>query len=232
MAKATVNIIDKVTKISVGDSHSLAVTSNGDVYGWGLSTHSELGLDYNIDTFSTNKNDKNAITKCKVRLPVKITTLNPHHITKTYCGSHFSMFITDNNEVFSCGDNSKCQLGLEDKTDILIPLQIETLFTMKVEKISCGESHCLAMIKDEIKKTKTIWGWGSNLYGQLGLGNQIQNTMPRPIAFFMDYNAIVDDVKCGKNFSLVLLRRKDKESVNEKNIMIKYNDIIELFSHY
>ena len=230
--KLITDIIDKVTKISIGDSHSLAVTSNGDVYGWGLSTHSELGLDYNIDTFSTNKNDKNAITKCKVRLPVKITTLNPHHITKTYCGSHFSMFITENNEVFSCGDNSKCQLGLEDKTDILIPLQIDTLFTMKVEKISCGESHCLAMIKDEITKTKTIWGWGSNLYGQLGLGNQIQNTMPRPIAFFMDYNAIVDDVKCGKNFSLVLLRRKDKESVNEKNIMIKYNDIIELFSHY
>ena len=99
MAKATVNIIDKVTKISVGDSHSLAVTSNGDVYGWGLSTHSELGLDYNIDTFSTNKNDKKYVIPLSSAKEKHKTQKNDVDFTRIFDGEKLISVLNFNNMI-------------------------------------------------------------------------------------------------------------------------------------
>jgi len=33
-------------------------------------------------------------------------------------------------------------------------------------------------------KLQGVWSWGSNKFGQLGLGNQIKKSLPRPNNFF------------------------------------------------
>lgn len=39
--------LTNIIKISAGDSHMLAMTSNGDVYTWGLNNYGQLGQNSN-----------------------------------------------------------------------------------------------------------------------------------------------------------------------------------------
>ena len=227
-----------ITSLSCGNSHCLATDADGKVYGWGLSSHGELGLDFCKDTYIK---DQNCILKCHRKNPVRITTMNAYNVKKTVCGSNFSLFLTENDEVFACGLNNKMQLGIQKDNnsicnDITIPRSIDAFYGMKVHNISCGESHCLAIVSDNVSRMKMVWGWGSNLYGQIGIGNQISQAQPKPISFFMDYSGgVVKDIQCGKNFSIVLLAKKKNNENNEltdkdkDEMYMKYN-IFELFS--
>lgn len=229
---------NNIINLSCGSSHCLATDSDGKVYGWGLSSHGELGLDFCKDTYSKGQKE---ILKCHRKIPVKITTMNAYNVTKTVCGSHFSLFLTKDNEVFACGLNNKMQLGIQKNNtatcnDITIPMSVDAFYGMKVHNISCGESHCLAIVSDNLSRMKTVWGWGSNLFGQIGIGNQISQAQPKPISFFMDYSGgVVKDIQCGKNFSMVLLTKKKFKEDNglseiNKDEMCKNYNIFELFS--
>ena len=107
-----------------------------------------------------------------------------------------------------CGVNDLNQLGLEGGTktndhiykkddifdnkcfDVVKPTIVECFIKMKVRKISCGESHCLALVDDDISKIQTVWSWGSNRFGQLGQGVQLSKSLPKPINYLLGYNIV------------------------------------------
>lgn len=37
---------------------------------------------------------------------------------------------------------------------------------------------------------QTLWSWGSNRFGQLGLGNQIKTSFPKPLNFLLGQNVV------------------------------------------
>ena len=70
---------------------------------------------------------------------------------------------------------------------------------MPVQFIAAGEDHFLALTDDV---SDNLYSWGSNTYGQLGLGHKVDKKNPSPVVFpEMHYRAKITFASCGTNFS-------------------------------
>lgn len=43
---------------------------------------------------------------------------------------------------------------------------------------------------DDISKIQTVWSWGSNRFGQLGQGTQLNKSLPKPINYLLGFNVV------------------------------------------
>ena len=212
-----------IIRVSCGEAHSLVLTNEGKVYSWGFGSNGQLGLGFCEDSFEPGEGLKNSMRY----IPEKIEEINNENIVDIKCGKTFSMFINNKGELFACGVNDLNQLGIQEMPskehlfnkseemcyDFVYPIKVDYFLNMKVEKISCGEGHCLAVIKDILSNTETIWSWGNNKFGQLGQGTFIKKCLPRPINGLFEYNSYkFDEVACGGFHSLCLI--KHNEDIN------------------
>lgn len=62
-------------------------------------------------------------------------------------------------------------------SDVTVPSRVICFEGLKVNAVSCGENHSLALIGEE----RSVWAWGMYRNGQLGLGEVNQKMNPRPI---------------------------------------------------
>ena len=111
------------------------------------------------------------------------------------------MFLSSTNNLYACGINDLNQLGFKDIEpkqilynpliqceDYIYPSLLNCFNNKKVEKISCGEGHCLAIIKDLNNNNETIWSWGNNKFGQLGHGSIVKISLPKEVIYLTEYN--------------------------------------------
>ena len=209
--------------ISCGYKHFFAIDKNDIVFCWGENERGQLGLDVKINYVS---------------IP-KIIILD-HVIDKIFCGKDFSIFLTEKKEILVCGKNDEGELGIgkeayskftnnkNNNDDCIKPIQVDQFFNLEIIKVACGENNCVAMVKDSTTKIVNVWSWGGNKKGQLGLGNNIEKSRPKPVPALLEYiNHIPKDISCGKNHCLVLLERKDEIKTDDKKIIndliLKYN---------
>jgi alpha-tubulin suppressor-like RCC1 family protein len=95
---------------------------------------------------------------------------------------------------------------------------------MKVDLVSCGEGHCLAVVKDSTSMERYVWSWGNNKFGQLGMGNLVKNSLPKPISYLMEFsNRKIQEVACGGFHSVVLIcyRNGVEWITNDWDIIVK-----------
>ena len=221
-------ILNSIKEISCGAKYCFAISFNNDVYCWGENKNGQLGINYNynyneIDLInSNNMNNK----KNNILIPQKMENMDEIEIKNINCGKNFTFFQKKNNELFGCGDNTKEQLGISNnlntKNEVFIPIEIEQFSFLVVNKISCGEKHSIAIVKDNTSDLINIWGWGSNEFGQLGLGCQVSLSKPRPNHYlleFINHNPI--DISTGHNHTIILLQRKDFDEKNNDENLIK-----------
>jgi alpha-tubulin suppressor-like RCC1 family protein len=85
-----VNVID----IACGESHTCALTSDGDVYTWGSGQIGQLGHgDFHRQS-----------------LPIKVANIN-EKIVQVACGKKHTVALTSDGKVYSWGSNESGQLG-------------------------------------------------------------------------------------------------------------------------
>jgi len=84
-----------VVKIAAGDAHSLALTQNSEVYGWGYTNSGQLGLGVSQDNFDPSSSKYGL----QVMEPVLIDKLKSLKIVDIFAGSMYSLFMTDKKEV-------------------------------------------------------------------------------------------------------------------------------------
>ena len=204
-----------INKISSGEAHNLALSSDGKCYSWGFGSNGQLGLGFCEEFFVPGT----SMIKSRKLIPVQITNFDGENclIKDICCGKTFSMFINDKDELFSCGVNDLNQCGFDnDKieydyncNDIVVPLKLEIFTNMKVIKVACGESHVLAIILDTSNNQCNLWSWGSNKFGQLGIGLQNKKSLPKVINYFLNYrNCEIKDICCGAYHSFAILGNK------------------------
>ena len=129
--------LSDIKAIACGDYHSLVLTSNGNVFSFGLNEDGELGLGH-IRNMST---------------PTQIQLENPAKLIS--CGYFYSMIVDDNGDLYTCGLNSKGQLGLGDVRQRNIPTKVSNIENVCV--ISSGSfSTIVKTLNDE------IWIFGDN----------------------------------------------------------------------
>lgn len=86
-----------VIQVACGDAHSLGLTQNGEVYGWGYTNSGQLGLGVTQDNFQPG------VSKVGLQViePVLIEKLKPLKIVEIFAGSTFSLFMNEKKEVHS-----------------------------------------------------------------------------------------------------------------------------------
>jgi alpha-tubulin suppressor-like RCC1 family protein len=84
-------------------------------------------------------------------------------------GDNFALVLKSDGTVYAMGENFNGQLGIGNTTDQSSPQQVMIgpgVPLSNVISISCGDGASYA-----IRSDGTLWAWGHNGWGQLGLGN-------------------------------------------------------------
>ena len=224
---------DFIIKISCGEAHSMALSSKGDVYSWGYGSNGQLGLGFCEDSFEPGL----SANLSRKFTPQYIKYFQNEKIIDIQCGKTFTMFINDSKEIFGCGVNDLSQLGINEHFhkrknenicyDIVWPSRLDYLMNKKVQKLSCGEGHCLAIINYP-ENVCSVWSWGNNKFGQLGHGSWIDKSMPKPINYLLGFNNDkfqFEEISCGGFHSMCLVKYKEDLSWIEDDFKKIVNSI-------
>ncbi|OMJ72674.1 hypothetical protein SteCoe_28807 [Stentor coeruleus] len=171
----------KIIKIACGKNHMLGINNDEKVLSWGANTCGQLGN----GTFSKFEN-----------YPCILKSLENENIVQIAAGSTHSMVLTTKGIVYSFGSSENGKLGLGPlKSTVLynIPSEIEKL--TKINHISCGESHSLA-----IKEDHTIYIWGHGWKGQLGCGQKDSFYEPMALLSTTEWK----HAACGSNHTVAI----------------------------
>ncbi|XP_043461516.1 RCC1 and BTB domain-containing protein 1-like isoform X1 [Leptopilina heterotoma] len=147
-----------IVSIACGSHHSLALTNEGEVFAWGQNNCGQVGSGMNSNQGAPRK--VNSI-------------LSEKKVISITCGQTSSIALTDVGEVYGWGYNGVGQLGIGNYINQSCPCRVSHLVGVVIEKVVCGYSHTLAL-SDE----GTLYSWGGNSYGQLGLGNKANSCSP------------------------------------------------------
>src|SRR5690349_14168713 len=82
-----------------------------------------------------------------------------------------SATLAQTNTVLSCGYNADGEIG--DNTTINRPLLTPAFTIDGIKAISFGHFHALAL-----DSSGTVWAWGYNQYGQIGIGDFANHLVP------------------------------------------------------
>lgn len=148
---------DAYTFIATGSAHTMAIKSDGTLWGWGNNEEGQLGDGTNI-----NKNT-----------PVPIAAASTWKAV--YPGDLFTLAIKSDGTLWAWGYNEGGQLGNGTNENENTPVPIAPANTWKA--LSVGYDHTLA-----IKSDGTLWTWGYNDDGQLGDGTYDSRNLPVLIA--------------------------------------------------
>ena len=108
-----------VTCVACGASHCIAVTSEGQPYGWGSDISGQLGL-----------GGPEAGNGSVVPVPMLISSFRGHVVEKVWCGGDASFALTSNAALFSWGSNLHGQLGQgHDRTSEPVRFSIDFRLT-------------------------------------------------------------------------------------------------------
>jgi alpha-tubulin suppressor-like RCC1 family protein len=148
-----------VVQVSSGVYHSLAVLSDGSVWGWGANSYGQLGPGLGL-TQTT---------------PAQVQGLTGV-FTQVAAAAQFSVALRSDGTVWAWGANSWGQLGRGGTSDHeATPARV--LVLNHITKISAAGSFALALRSDGI-----VFAWGDNVQGQLGNGTTTRSPVPVKIA--------------------------------------------------
>jgi alpha-tubulin suppressor-like RCC1 family protein len=159
------NTLPRMRSISSGDTHTLALSSSGQLWSFGYNSHGQIGL-----------GDPAFMGRSYAALPVtKNGNLNDwfENVTQISAGGVHSLALDEDGVVWSFGSNEFGQLG---RTGDGYARQVTSLSGIEIVSIAASESSSYAYAADG-----SLWAWGRNNYGQLGDGTTIDRPIPTRI---------------------------------------------------
>ncbi|KAL4469467.1 hypothetical protein ABPG74_004720 [Tetrahymena malaccensis] len=125
---------NKAIQVSCGDSFTLVINEQNQVYSFGKASYYRLG---HLD-IQTNQN---------VYEPKLIETLKNFKITSVSTGCRHAVAITNEGKVYTWGFNFYDQLGLGDsEKDYQQPTKVTKLSGLNVKQSSCGYFHTSVLV--------------------------------------------------------------------------------------
>jgi len=218
--------LTNVKQIVGCNNHSLAVLNDGTVKGWGYNAQGELGLgntttpyktptiipnltnvkqiaggiyhslallnDGTVKSFGLNDSGQLGYVGNSL-MPKLIPSLS--NVKQIAGGSYNSFALLNDGTIKAFGYNSLGELGLGNTTN---PISTPTLIPgiSNAKQISGGTHHTSILITDG-----TVYTFGYNVGGQLGLGDAVNRTSPTLIPNLTN----VKQIASGYYYSMVLL---------------------------
>ena len=163
------HIIPNVKKIKCGYDSCFALTNRGSLYSYGSNIFGQLGLG--------NYSPSNSFQKVPLENVIAIAC-GYYHVMTLICKKN-------SNKLYVWGRNDYGELGLGDNKSRHWPTRLrfppeegtgpfETKTTIK--SICCGADHSMVLLENN-----SIYVWGFNEYGQLGLGHYNNIHLPQKL---------------------------------------------------
>jgi alpha-tubulin suppressor-like RCC1 family protein len=155
------NIVNNWKYLHANSYTSFGIKNDGSLWGWGDGSYGILGD--GVDGRGHY-----------VTSPIKCGITNDWE--KVYSFYNCSHGIKNDGTLWTWGENyaGKCGITRDMNNHILQPLQVTTsVLPNTFTDVSCGAVHCVSR-----KTNGTIWSWGFNSYGQLGVGPKATGTTP------------------------------------------------------
>ncbi|XP_054264750.1 X-linked retinitis pigmentosa GTPase regulator-like [Macrosteles quadrilineatus] len=163
-----------IEQLSAGCLHSAVLNSKGEVFVWGSNSDGQLGLGEDV---------KSVLTPTRLHLK--------DSVAKISCGYYHTVLLTEEGQVYVCGEGEGGKLGLGVTESVRVPTVV-SLDAWPIS-ITAGGNHTFVVAVDG-----KVYGWGSNLSGQLGLStNQSEVNVPTLIDSLAD--KVIKEVACGES---------------------------------
>lgn len=157
----------RIIAISAGGMHDVLLSEDGSVWACGYNTLRQLG---NSSVFNEVLDS-----------PVQVRKLSD--VKAISAGGGFTLALKNDGTVWAWGCNENGELGngvFDAKTEMNLNDQrnepIEVSMLQDVIEIAAGGSHAMAITRDG-----SIWAWGSNDEGQLGVFSESKRCVPQKI---------------------------------------------------
>ncbi|KAM6971950.1 putative E3 ubiquitin-protein ligase HERC6 [Aplochiton taeniatus] len=179
-----------VSQISAGGAHTLVLSLPGLVYCCGANKAGQLGL---------NRQDvKGRFNVCAV------PALRQLGVSSISCGEAHSAVLTKDGRVYTFGEGSRGQLGINSTTNEVMPKLVEGLDEC-VSHIACGSHHTLVL-----GTTGKLWAFGSGFKGQLGTGSAEDSLKPAVVNLPQATEAMEISAGWNSNFIYTAYTRNTK----------------------
>ena len=163
--------------VSADAIHSLAITTTGELWAWGLNDRGATGL---------------GTTSGITLVPTRVGTAS--NWASVSAGALYSFAITTTGELWAWGYNANGRTGLNTTVgNTLVPTRVGAASNWV--SVSAGWNHSLA-----VTTTGELWAWGSNQYGRTGLSSMGNTIVPTRVGTTSNW----DSVSAGLYHSLAI----------------------------
>lgn len=162
----------------------MAINEWGHLFVWGSNSLGQCGHENN--------------SSVNYPVPKLVKSLATKQIVQIACGQFHTLVLTNSGDIFSFGLNLHGQLGLGFESEkVMKPTLVKSLVGVPIAFLQCGGNHSFV-----ISKSGAVFGWGKNLYGQLGVNDQISKSYPTQLRTLRSIG--VRYIACGDDFSVFL----------------------------
>lgn len=171
---------NEITHVSCGAYYTCCIDINGEVWSFGSNVTGQLGLGYPSSYLPYPK---------KIDFSIEMIEIT--------CGSSHTMCLDRNSNVWSFGYNLDGQLGIGSHRERKIHLPRKLSELENIQKIACGSNHTICL-----SFSGAAFAFGSNVKGQLNLGDCVNRYSPTLIDDFFD----ILEISCCSDCSEFLLQ--------------------------
>lgn len=182
------SLYNGIVDIACGALHTLTLQSTQEVCSFGYNFNGQLGITTNSGMAFAN------ITPSKIP--------NIRNAKQVSAGNSHSAILTTSGQVLTFGLNQRGQLGRNTNVGLNTANPIPTVIPdiSNAVSVSCGANHTAILLS-----TGQILTFGVNLRGQLGRSTNINTNNPNPTPTLVPGITNAIDVKCGAEYTLILL---------------------------
>lgn len=224
---------DKAVSVCCGSAHSVVVTQMGCLYTWGDNAHGQCGRPMSEAVTTSNSDEEEAAwgspvsgigyrdvfrgrqAQASCLLPGRVEgPLAGRRIIAAACGERLSAAVTAEGEVFVWGESRdegasgfagapKRQPSHEPR-QVSLPLEESEGApgtAARAVSVACGEGHLLVLSSKGL-----VYAWGSNAYGQLGLGGGPRSVSSPKLVGALKGQRVVS-IACGSLHSLCVTEK-------------------------
>ncbi|GMH81023.1 hypothetical protein TL16_g08796 [Triparma laevis f. inornata] len=194
-----------ISLVTAGPSHAIALSINGTCFSWGNGSDGRFG---------SNKGGQLGTGDIVNRLSPSVVTCSAWRrgamVTSVSCGMHHTLAIAVvgnshpvKRRVYAWGWGEHGRLGVGHDEMQVSPTEVALMSHRNVLSVKAGEQHSLAMTENG-----DVYSWGSNRFGQLGLGldgeTLLSNPLPQKVV--MGGGELAECIGTGSRHSSVVSR--------------------------
>lgn len=170
---ATVSAEDYVWKsVTAGDATTYGIRSDGSLWSWGWNEKGQSGNGVSERTATPTLADGNRVWK------------------KTVGGKAYGFFLAEDGSLWAAGTATNGVQGTNDGVDHKVLTRIGT----DNDWVDMACSRFWGYSAFAIKTNGTLWSWGENYAGQLGIGNTQAQTLPVQVGTDTDWKQVAAGV--------------------------------------